>query len=503
LSEELQRLLSSSTVVVIGRGTEVVGFFTGPGIILTELPNLWSGTRALDFMVHTADGQRLKIQSISPVAPYPTDGSRPVLFAYGAITMVKADSPRDQSAAEADFTQPKAGDPVLISGHGRLVFGEFKLAPGPFRGGMGCLRLSTDVGPDMIGAPIMNLRTGKVWGMVTGSLSQPRSDAMDVAPLVIFREGLTGQPARRRSTDESRYSFRARSQQQSSGPADLPGLLLRLYIPADRLYAAEALKLLSLFRDWLTATRGHGVRQTRIGTAAGELIEFFAEGGQGGALNLQEQLGTFEGFLTLCAEHPEAAVAALAETPLGRAASIDLVERLRRETRRLEVDMRHERDRRVLALSQNLESELVDQGVELAALPTYRVGSMVERLVPHPGAAVPLMLVGGLEHNQGPLNVQINQQFIEASESTIINSVAGDMNLGPRAQELLQLIKDFAGSDAAALRTDVYVLEDRDVPTPLRSGAKSRLQRFLAQVGGIAKDVGTELLAKYLESKGF
>ena len=163
--------------------------------------------------------------------------------------------------------------------------------------------------------------------------------------------------------------------------------------------------------------------------------------------------------------------------------------------------MRHERDRRVLALSQSLESELVDQGVELAALPTYQVGTLVERLVPRPGAAVPLMLVGGLEH-PAPLNVQINQQFIEASESTIINSVAGDVNLGPQAQELLQLIKDFGDSDAAALRTDVYVLEDPDVPTPLRSAAKSRLQRFLGQIGGIAKDVGTELLTKYLESKG-
>jgi hypothetical protein len=81
----------------------------------------------------------------------------------------------------------------------------------------------------------------------------------------------------------------------------------------------------------------------------------------------------FEGFLTLCAEHPEAAVATLAETPLGRAASIDLVNRLRRETRRLEVDMRHERDRRVLALQQSLESELIDQGVELAALRTRSV----------------------------------------------------------------------------------------------------------------------------------
>jgi hypothetical protein len=502
LSHELQRLLSASTVTVIGGGTEVVGFFIGPGIVLTELPHLWSGTRVSDFKVRTADGQSLSVQSISPVAPYPTDERRPPVFSFGAITMVKTDSRPDQATTDADFAAPEPGDPLLISGHGRLVDGEFELAPGPFRGpGLGALRLSADVGPDMRGAPIMNLRTGKVWGMLTATSDHPRPDVMGTAPLIIYRDGLTGQATRRHPANESRYSYRARSQQQSSDPADLPGLLFRLYIPAERLYAAEALKLLSLFRDWLKATRGHGVRQTRIGTPAGELIEFYPEDGQGGALNLEEQLGSFEDFLTLCNENPEAAVDALAETSLGRVASIDLVERLRRDTRRLEVDMRHERDRRVLALSQRLESELVDQGVELAALPRHQIGSLVERMVPRPGAAVSLMLVSELER-PAPVNVQINQQFIEAFGGTIINSVAGDANLGTQPRELLHLIKDYGGNDAAALQTDVYVLEDPDVPTQQRADAKSRLQRFLGQISSVAKEVSTELLSKYLESKG-
>ena len=48
-----------------------------------------------------------------------------------------------------------------------------------------------------------------------------------------------------------------------------PNLLFRVYIPSERLYAAEAGRLLDLFRDWLATTRGHGIRQSGYRTASG------------------------------------------------------------------------------------------------------------------------------------------------------------------------------------------------------------------------------------------
>jgi len=52
------------------------------------------------------------------------------------------------------------------------------------------------------------------------------------------------------------------------------------------------------------------------------------------------------------------------------------------------------------------------------------------------------------------------------------------------------------------LQSAVYELEDAEAPKPKRSAAKRQLKQFLAQVALAAKDVGTELLAKYLEGKG-
>jgi 5-methylcytosine-specific restriction protein B len=52
---------------------------------------------------------------------------------------------------------------------------------------------------------------------------------------------------------------RSGSRSQSNPPGggdDKPGLLFRVYVPSGRLYASEADKMLSLFRDWVSGVRG-------------------------------------------------------------------------------------------------------------------------------------------------------------------------------------------------------------------------------------------------------
>jgi hypothetical protein len=52
-------------------------------------------------------------------------------------------------------------------------------------------------------------------------------------------------------------------------------LLFRIYVPAGRIYAAEAEKLLSLFRIWITEVKGQRVRQDDYRTPSGQVFEFF------------------------------------------------------------------------------------------------------------------------------------------------------------------------------------------------------------------------------------
>jgi transcriptional regulator with XRE-family HTH domain len=280
-------------------------------------------------------------------------------------------------------------------------------------------------------------------------------------------------------------------------------LIFRLYIPTDRLYAPEAARLLSLFRDWLAQTRGQSIRQSGYKTASGEMFEFYAD--PAAAPNLNAEFRSFSTFLDLCADDPSAAADMLVPTGLGRALSNDLVAKFSREVRRLQIDLRHERERRILTIRHSLEEELVDSGVDMRVIPGNQLNDLIERMVPDPTApAASLALLGGPESRarDAPVTLQITQQFITAAGSTIVQNVQGTVNLGPQAKQLLDLVDQFGGQQKNELEAAVHELEDSEAPAAARSKAQRRLKQFLGRFGGIAHDVAIDLLEKYLESKG-
>jgi anti-anti-sigma factor len=279
-------------------------------------------------------------------------------------------------------------------------------------------------------------------------------------------------------------------------------LLFRMYIPAERMYAAEACRLIGLFRNWLTTTCKHGIRQSGYQTASGEMFEFYADASLA-ELELPEQFSRFSSFLALCADDEEAALDLLTATNLSDSIRSDLVHRFGREVRRLQVDLRHERERRILTLRQSLEQEFVANDADFPQLPGDQIGVLLERFVPGPSASQSLALLAGPASpvQAGSLTVNINPQIVNAMESTIIQNIQGVVNLGPQAKELLALIDRFGGAEAASLQSDVHELEDDDAPSASRSAARRRLKKFLGDLAGTVNEVGLSLLEKYLEMK--
>jgi hypothetical protein len=193
----------------------------------------------------------------------------------------------------------------------------------------------------------------------------------------------------------------------------------------------------------------------------------------------------------------------LAPMRFGSATRVDFIARFARKVRRLQIDLTHERERRILTIRHSLEEQLVNHGLDLRMVPNAKINALIERLVPGPSASDSLAL---LTASQPPaiipsVTLNFNQQFINAIESTIIQGVQGTVHLGPKAIELLALIDRFGGQEAASLEAAVHELEDMEAPPTNRSAAKQRLKRFLGQVAGMAHDVGIDLLEKYLESK--
>ena len=284
---------------------------------------------------------------------------------------------------------------------------------------------------------------------------------------------------------------------------DQPNLLFRLYVPRDRLYATEADRLLSMFRDWLIATHGQGIRQSGYSTASGTMYEFVADSSMVQA-GPHEQFETFSNFLNLCTSNPSAAIGLLARNNVERSTGSYLVERFGKEARRLRIDLRQERDRRMMQLRHHLENELMNSREELSEAPDILIDGLLEKLVPAPPAPEsPALLEGPSDVLLQDRSVTFNvtQQIIHGAANTIIQNVQGEVNLSPQAKEMLALIDEYGGEKTAALKSAVHEFEDRDAKPAHRLDAKNHLKRFLRQVGATAHAVGVDLLTKYVEAQ--
>jgi hypothetical protein len=276
-------------------------------------------------------------------------------------------------------------------------------------------------------------------------------------------------------------------------------LLFRIYVPAGRLYAAEADKLLSLFQDWLSHVGKHRIRQDGYRTASGQVYEFFGDAslthGQ-----LTREFDEFSGFLDLCTEDFTAAIDFLSHAGVNRRSATDMVTRYGKQVRRLNLDLKHERESRMLGIKHSLESELVEADGQIFI---DQVNDLAEALVPTVGRINPMRLLAlaSSAPSGGPVTVNINQQVIRAAESTVVQNIRGTTNISSEAKELLSLVERFGGQNATALESAVHELEDQDARLSDRLGAKQRLRGFLIQLGGKIEDTALAILQRYIESK--
>jgi hypothetical protein len=230
------------------------------------------------------------------------------------------------------------------------------------------------------------------------------------------------------------------------------------------------------------------------------VYEFFGDKGSSD-IDLRQEFGAFSDFMTLCDNDPHDAEEELQKIGLTRAMGSQLVNRYGKEVRRLHVDLRHDRERKVLDIRQNLESELIDQNINPQV--AGQISALIETLVPQESAGAPRALLGSSGPARPiPYTVNVNQQFVlKAVEGNIIQSVQGTIHLNSKAKEILELVHRYAESQAAALESDVHEVEDPDAMPDDRRQAKRRLISFLSRVADGVQDVATDVLAKYLEAK--
>ncbi len=210
----------------------------------------------------------------------------------------------------------------------------------------------------------------------------------------------------------------------------------RVYVPSGRIYADEADKLLALFHDYLIKVKQQRFRQDSYSTSSGQVYEFFRDEEPGADLAFQNQFDDFSRFLHMCVSDAPEAVAVLEATGLSIQTAEELVRRYGRDAKRLNIDLRHARESKLLALRQQLETDLVEAAeMDLGLLRTpYSINPETRRLHKCAGSGRPRALPAASQTAAHiTVNQTVNQQIVGKIEGTVIQGLQGTANLNPPA----------------------------------------------------------------------
>jgi hypothetical protein len=281
-------------------------------------------------------------------------------------------------------------------------------------------------------------------------------------------------------------------------------LIFRLYVPSGRIWSNESDKLLHLFREYLARVTHIKVRLDQYRTDKGVIYEIHSEE-IANSTNIGNEFSEFTQFMDLCASDMEAAEQMLKSKDVDQREVVSILSRYSKEAKRLSVDLKHEREQKVLSIKQRLESELVDSipgGTNWGA-----IESLVNLVVPQLSGVLGAISVDQESmrlpspSSMTSVTINLNPQIVETVNGVVAQEISGDQHIGPEAQQLLELIKLYAGKDARELASSVHELEDTSAPKPGRLTAKQKLTKFLIDVGSKAGDVAAGVLQTYIEKQ--
>ncbi len=275
-------------------------------------------------------------------------------------------------------------------------------------------------------------------------------------------------------------------------------LLFRCYIPAGRIYEDEVARLLQLFHDWLGSVAGKTVRQDGYRTPNGRVIEFFGEKGVSPSA-WAENLEQFSQFLAHVDDR-DAAIRTLRAAGLSEQRADELTARFRRDARRILLDTRHERERRILQIRQEFESEVSDE----TSLPTARLTELIDHLVPTEPAIEQQSLFRSELSSRTPTSPVViieNQQVFGQVQGVVAQNLAGPVTVGAPPEQVLALIRSIGGAGADDVQVAARELADRGAPPPDRVRARQVVKSFFIRNMQRIEKVAFDAAMKWVEGQ--
>ncbi len=272
----------------------------------------------------------------------------------------------------------------------------------------------------------------------------------------------------------------------------LRNLIFRIYVPKGKLWSAEAEKFIQMFRDYLNKVSGLKVNQKDQATSSGVTYELFAER-QVDEGQLSSEFQDFTNFMDLVVSDPAAAASQLTEKGLDSKVVNEIVTRYAKEARRLQLDIRQEREAKTLSIRHRMESELNETGLSSAQLDAI-VSSV---LPPANDFSMQALLSPTVSTN---VNI-FADQYIGTLNGFAVKQINGTANFGEDASKILDLVEKYGGKKRADLTAAIHQIEDVEASKPVRLSAKQKVLSFLSSIPAKAEGVALGVLQSYIEHK--
>lgn len=277
-------------------------------------------------------------------------------------------------------------------------------------------------------------------------------------------------------------------------------LLFRMYVPSGRMWSIEADKLLQLFRDYLSKVSDMNIQLDQYRTDQGTIFEFHGNNEEAKDLSISEKFDEFSKFLDLCIQKPSDAEAMLKNNKNINIKIIDeIVGRYSKEAKRLCIDLKHERERKMLGVRHRLEAELTE-----VIPPDFNwqiVDSLIDQAVPKINGVGSVMNVP-LQLTSAPaVTFNIQPQIINAVHGIVAQEITGNQYISENTEKILDLIQKYGNNKTSELVAAVHELSDQSAPQPGRLAARQKLKKFIFGLGGKVGDIAIGLLQAYIESQ--
>lgn len=265
-------------------------------------------------------------------------------------------------------------------------------------------------------------------------------------------------------------------------------LIFRVYVPIDGVFAAEAKRVLELFHLYLTRVSDLRISHEQSITRNGIVHEFFADHSIS-AEHISNEFESFTETVSDSVKHPERAILRMEQSGISSRETAVLVEKFAKEARRIQTDIRHELEAKMLSIRHRLEDALSESGEHLE---DAEIREIAESAFPAMPSITSALAAAGSVGNQLP-NVLVNHGVIVSGtvHGIVSKELTGQANLGPSAAELMALISQYGSAQQQELKNALLELVDDGTSNTNKIVAHSKLKTFALWLG---KEVGSSAI---------